>query len=364
MTRLIVAAGGGGDVIAASMLDAALHGPGEPAVILTFAWDRLAADPVPGPRSPADFTGLRPLTANVYAFTAKAEPIPPAGSTFPRLAAELPQTLALVNPRHGAQGIRHQLEELIRYLAPESVDILDVGGDILARGDEPGLRTPLADALTLAACSRIDTPVRLLVAGPGLDGEVPAGELRGLLGRNVLTLAPEHVEPVAAVLEWHSSEVTAMLAATVRGIRGLCEAREGGLPIPLTDEGPTVHEVALDLALGRNRLARALVPTRTLAEAEQLSREICGFSEIDDERDKATWFGTQPRQKIDPETALGQVARFEREARGRNSSHTTFRRLTEALGLHGTQREELRALLVHHSPGQYVAPLWHLSPRA
>ncbi|MFF0445955.1 DUF1152 domain-containing protein [Streptomyces sp. NPDC004609] len=364
MTRLIVAAGGGGDAVAAAMLDAALYGTYEPAVILTYAWDRLLVDPVPGPRSPDDFTGLRTLTPHVQVVTADTEPVPPAGSTLPRLARELPQTITLIDPRHGAQGIAAQLTSLVEHLEPESIDLLDVGGDILAKGGEPTLRSPLADALTLAACCQLDFPVRLLIAGPGLDGEIGAGTLRRLLGRNIVTLAPEHVDPVDGILQWHPSEATAMLAATARGIRGLCEVRDAGLPVPLTDEGPTVHEVDLDNAFTRNRLARATASTTTLAEAEQLSREICGFSEIDYERNKATWLGTQQAQELDPKATLDQVTEFEHQARSRRISHTTFRRLAEALNLHGAQRETLKALLLDSHPEQYAAPLWHIPPTA
>ncbi|MFI6289543.1 DUF1152 domain-containing protein [Streptomyces sp. NPDC051018] len=360
MTRLIVAAGGGGDAVAASMLDAALYGTGEPAVILTYAWDRLLVDPVPGPRSPDDFTGLRPLTPHVPAVTADTEPVAPAGSTLPRLAREIPQTITLIDPRYGAQGIAVQLTSLVEHLEPESIDLLDVGGDILAHGDEPTLRSPLGDALTLAACCQLDAPVRLLVAGPGLDGELPAGTLRPLLGRNILTLAPEHIDPVDGVLEWHPSEATAMLAATARGIRGLCEVRDAGLPVPLTDEGPTVHEVDLDATFTRNRLAHAIAATATLTEAEALSREICGFSEIDYERDKALRLSTRAPAPLDWDAVLSEVAEFEHRARSRHISHTTFRHLTEALNLPGTQRDALKDLLLRTHPEQYAPPLWHI----
>ncbi|MFD9223740.1 DUF1152 domain-containing protein [Streptomyces sp. NPDC060064] len=360
VTRLIVAAGGGGDAVAAAMLDAALYSGESPAVILTYAWDRLLIDPVPGPRGPANFTGLRPLTRSVQAVPADATPVAPAGSTLPRLAAELPHTFALIDPHHGAEGITRQLEELIQYLEPESIDLLDVGGDILARGDEPTLRSPLADALTLAACCQVNAPVRLLVAGPGLDGELSADDLRNRMGPPVMTLTAEHVEPVTSVLEWHPSEATAMLAATAGGVRGLCEVRDAGLPVPLTDEAPTVHEADLDDALNRNALARAILATETLDEAEQHSREVCGYSEIDYERNKASWLGTQPEQRLDPETTLHQLDRFEAEARSRGVTHTTFRRITEALGLGGKQRQDLRALLLSSRPEQYAAPLWHI----
>ncbi len=343
------------------MLDAALYGGESPAVVLTYAWDRLLIDPIPGPRGTANFTGLRPLTRGVQAIPADAAPIAPAGSTLPRLAAELPQTFALIDPHHGAEGMVRQLEELIQYLEPESVDLLDVGGDILAQGDEPTLRSPLADALTLAACCELNFPVRLLVAGPGLDGELPADALRDRLGPVALTLTAEHVTPVNSVLEWHPSEATAMLAATARGARGLCEVRDAGLPVPLTDDGPAVYEVDLDEALNRNQLARAILATENLHQVEQHSREICGFSEIDYERNKASWLSSQPTQKLDLGAVLHELDEFEADARSRGITHTTFRRLTEAFRLSGNQRQGLRALLLSSRPEQYQAPLWRIA---
>ncbi|MEV0259435.1 DUF1152 domain-containing protein [Streptomyces sp. NPDC050732] len=362
MTRLIVAAGGGGDAVAASMVDAALYGDsGSPAVILTYAWDRLLVDPVPGPRGPDDFKGLAPLTRSVWAVPPTARPIAPAGSTLPRLASELPHTFALIDPRHGAEGVAHQITSLVHHLNPESIDLLDVGGDILAKGDEPTLRSPLADALTLSACSQLGACVRLLIAGPGLDGEIPAEDLADRMGPPALTLTSKHIEPISSVLEWHPSEATGMLAAAARGVRGLCEVRDAGLPVPLTDQSATLHEASLDQALHRNELARALLTTKTLTEAEQHSREICGCSEIDYERNKASRRATQPAHKLDPGRTLHRLDEFEAAARRRGITHTTFRRLTEALGFDGKQRQPLRDLLISRRPLQYEAPLWRIS---
>ncbi|CAL9398840.1 DUF1152 domain-containing protein [Streptomyces sp. enrichment culture] len=361
MTRLIVAAGGGGDAVAAAVVDAALYGDGSGrAVIFTYAWDRLLIDPVPGPRRPEDFTGLEPLTPAVWSVPAEARPVAPAGSTLPRLAAELPHRLALIDPGHGVEGVARQLHELIRHLEPESIDLLDVGGDILARGDEPTLKSPLADALTLAACAQVGAPVRLLVAGPGLDGELPVDHVRSVLGPVVHTLTARDVRPFGSVLAWHPSEATGMLAATARGVRGTCEVRDAGLPVPLTDEGPTIHEIDLPEALRRNRLARSLMATTTLDEAESLSREVCGFSEIDYERAKARRLKHQPPATLDAAAVLPRLDRYEADARSRGVTHTTFRRLTEVLNPGGTQREALRRLLISSRPDQYAAPLWSI----
>ncbi|MGX9889829.1 DUF1152 domain-containing protein [Streptomyces sp. NPDC002276] len=342
MTRLIVAAGGGGDAVAAAMLDAALYGDGDQTVILTYAWDRLLIDPIPGPRSTADFTGLEVITPAVRKVPAEARPIAPSGSTLPRLAAELPHTIALIDPRHGTEGVTRQVEELLTHLQPTTIDLLDIGGDVLARGGEPTLKSPLADSLTLTACAQVNAPVRLLVAGPGLDGELSHEDLRDLLGPVIHTLTAKDVEPIASVLEWHPSEATGMLAATARGVRGTCEIRDAALPIPLTDDSPTVHEIDLD-------------------EAEALSRKVCGFSEIDYERNKALWLKEHQPARLDADSVLPQLAQFEAEARSRGITHTTLRHLTEVLNLDGSQRDELRQLLLNSHPEQYAAPLWSIT---
>ena len=149
-----------------------------------------------------------------------------------------------------------------------------------------------------------------------------------------------------------------MLAATARGVRGTCEMRDAGLPVPLTGEGPTVHEVDLDEALTRNQLARSILTTATLGEVEAHSREICGYSEIDYERNKAAWLKGQLPAQLDPAAVLSQLDQFEAETLSRGVTHTTFRRITEALNLNGSLREDLRQLLIHSRPEQYDAPLW------
>ncbi|WP_407555808.1 DUF1152 domain-containing protein [Streptomyces sp. Pv4-95] len=359
---MFVAAGGGGDAVAAAMLDAGLYGGESPATVFTFAWDRLLPDAAPGPRGPEDFTGLRPLTPSVWTVPAEAVPIAPASSTLPGLAAELPHSLALIDPHHGAEGIVRQLEELIRHLDPDSVDLLDVGGDILAQGSESTLRSPLADALTLAACCELNFPVRLLVAGPGLDGELPAEALRDRLGPVALTLTAEHVEPVGSALEWHPSEAAALLAATARGARGLCEVRGDGLPVPLTDEGAAVYEADLEEALDRNELAGAILATENLSEVEQYSRDICGFSEIDQERGAAGRPAGRSVQELDPEVVLRQLDAFESDARARGITHTTFPRLAEAFGLGGKHDPGLKGMLLGRRPERYASPIWRVAP--
>lgn len=152
-TLLVAAAGGGGDVIATAMVQRALseRGGAEPSHYASYCWDRLGIDPLPGPCDPTAFAALKPVGRWNFQVTASTVTRPLAQSHLPQLAAELATPIFLLDPRHGVFGIARQLRELVQLHELDCVALVDVGGGILARGDEPTLRSPLADFLVLAA---------------------------------------------------------------------------------------------------------------------------------------------------------------------------------------------------------------------
>lgn len=360
MTRLYVAAGGGGDALAAAIIHAATSS--EPAYIATFAWDRLLIDPLPGPRGARDFTGLRRLGEHVTAITPDTRPIPPAGSTLPRLAAEIDATLVLLDPTGGATSLRTQLRELTALLDVPRAEVIDVGGDALAHGDEPRLRSPLADALALSACHDLGIPVNVLIAGPGLDGELPEPDVLARAGNDIAArLHQADADRYARVFDWHPSEATALLAAAARGARGTAEVRDSGLPVTLTDHSPDVYRLPLTRALALNAPAQAIQRTTSLDQAEEITRTLCGFSEIDYERAKAARIRLTTPTTI-TEDLDHQARTYERDAAARGIDFLTFRRLAEVLGISAAMTGHLRAHLIATRPAHYLPPIWATRP--
>src|SRR2546423_3770665 len=239
----MVAAGGGGDAIAAAVLANAIPGI-EGVGIATLAWDRLIVDPLPGPRSTADFTGLD-VRDGYFLVTPDTRPLPPAGSTLPRLVAELPLPLVLLDPSGGAVSVRAQLRAAMKHLGADAIRLVDVGGDILGRPGDEGLRSPFADALTTASCSSL--PTRVWIAGPGLDGELSPELVVERTGHRppLLTLSADAWQAFLPILEWHPSEASALLAAASVGLRGRVEIRDAGLPVELNDASAGVYELPL-----------------------------------------------------------------------------------------------------------------------
>jgi hypothetical protein len=331
VTRLLIAAGGGGDAVAAAILHHAIAGDDPDLMIATYAWDRLLVDPLPGPRSPEDFAGLSRVSERSYAVTADSRPVPPAGSTLPRLSADLGIPLIILDPRRGARGLADQVGELAYHLSVEVIELVDVGGDILAYGDERNLRTPLADALVLAACARLSLPVTVAIAGPGVDGELPETLVLSRLASPTpaLQLTSDHVQPYLSILDWHPTEATALVVAAALGIRGTVEIRDAAIAVRLSHVSSQVYAQDGHTAAAASSLTTALADSASLTSAEETVRRICGFSEIDYERTKAKILRT-PTRPTSHEKLGHRLESYSRSARDRGVDYITYRRLAEA----------------------------------
>lgn len=364
MRTLIVAAGGGGDAITG----AALSGPlrlTEQLVVMTFSWDRLLIDPRPGPRTSEDFTGLRELTPGVLEVTESTTPVSPAGSSLPRLAAELPARVLLLDPVRGVAGLAEQIGAAAAFFEIGSIALIDVGGDAITTGQDPGLRSPLADQLALAACVRTGLPTRLLIAGAGLDGEIPgdviAERLAGLDAEHLPNLDGDDISRVRHVFTWHPSEASGLLAAAAAGRRGRVEVRDAGDQVELTDA--TTALLAVDA-----KRAAAITPASDLAEstsldqAEQIIRDATGISEIEYETRKAERLGQ--RQPHQPDAGdLAEVDRYATEARERGADFISVRRLSELLGATTLDTfADLSALLAEHRADAYEPSVYRTTP--
>ncbi|MCQ4195172.1 DUF1152 domain-containing protein [Streptomyces parvulus] len=356
MSDLYVAAGGGGDpvgtLIAARALGGGPAGRSGPPLIATYAWERREVDPTAALLGVDDFEDLaRPAgtgPTGFAAFTPATRVRPPAGSTLPGLARDLPARLLLLDPAAGLAALARQVGAMAAA-AGGRVHVVDVGGDVLTHGDEPGLCSPFGDALTLAACHLAGVPTTVHVAGPGLDGEIEERILLGrLAGSRPLVPGRDAVEAAAAALVWHPSEASALWAAAVQGARGAVRTVRGSA-IRLTDASARLYPLPLDEAVGQNPVARALVEERpaTLRDAAALSHRLTGIHGLAAEPDPAPG----------PSRPAGGTALPGRDealstlrAAAAGAGHVTLRYAARTLGLTWRDIPALRTLLGSGAP--------------
>lgn len=358
---LLVAAGGGGDAITAAALPPVLQ-LAEPPVIMTYSWDRLMIDPLPGPRAATDFVGLRNLAPHILEVVPSTTLIAPAASSLPRLAGDLPARLLLLDPTGGAVGMATQIRAAAEFFGAADIALLDVGGDALTNGDDPGLRSPLADQLSIAACVRTGLTTRLLIAAPGIDGELPPevvlARLHALRAEQLPHLTSSDIEPIRNVFRWHPSEASGLLAAAASGRRGLVEVRDAGDQVILT--ATTTALFAADAkAVLETTPAPRLMASQSLVQAETIVREVTGISEISYETEKARRLRNQPIH-TPAHSDLPVVDGHAREANARGADYISMRRLSELLNIATVDAfTELGRLLAIERPDNYEPSIYH-----
>lgn len=287
--------GGGGDVVGALAVARFCESLGAEARLGGVAWERLPIDPHPGPRPLAEIRGGRHLDGAVIA---DAETTTPEGVPFAesRMAAHLREPVALIDVTRGPAAVARGLEASATELGCDLVILVDVGGDVLAHGDEPDLASPLCDAVMLAALGHVDVPSLLGVVGPGCDGELTADEVLqrvaelATAGAWLETFSVSH--DVASELEAAAAavptEASLQIARCARGEVGTFPIRGGRRQVHLSPIG------ALGLLFD---------PARALEAAVPLARAVADTSSIDEGRDALAALGIRTELDYERERA-------------------------------------------------------------
>jgi hypothetical protein len=259
-------------------------------------WERRAIDPEPGPRRLEELVEAEPLNAAV----ALAGPgtRTASGVTFAesRMAGVLGEPTLLVDPGPGPAAVGAALADAAARLDCDLAVLLDVGGDALATGAEPGLASPLCDAIMLAAAEPLAAAGVTTVGavfGAGCDGELTvaevlerladvaaAGALRGAWG--VTEPAAERLE---AAVEAIPTEASAQALQCARGARGTVPIRGGRRTVERTPIGAVAFYFDAPAALAAAApLARAVRDATGLEEANERLHALGVRTELDLER--------------------------------------------------------------------------------
>jgi len=169
-------------------------------------------------------------------------------------------------------------------------------------------------------------------------------------------LGPDDVAPIEAILRWHPTEATALLAAAALGITGIVDLRRGEDPIPLTPDSPAAWAGPLSGVLQAVELPGLLAHSNTLEQAHDIARAH-SVSELDHEREKAARQTNPPTW--DPETLAERSQQYAREALAQGATLITTRRLAEALSVPGPSTPDLLTWLAS-LPDSARGPLWDL----
>jgi hypothetical protein len=287
--------GGGGDVVGALALTEPLEEMGVEWVLGGVAWERSPIDPRPGPRSLEELRGGEPCGPAAVLTSGDTVTEDGVALSESRMAEHLGQPTLLLDITRGARATAEGIGAAASELGCDRVVMVDVGGDVLAHGDEAGLASPLCDAIMLAAALELGDALGA-VYGPGCDGELTALEVlerAGELGASgallgAWSLTPSACELVEEAAEVVPTEASLQAVRCARGERGTATIRSGRRTVGLTPFGAITF--LFDPALAAETavpLARAVQEADGLEEARLALERLGVGTELDLERARA-----------------------------------------------------------------------------
>ena len=298
---LVIGMGGGGDIVGAmATAEPTRLYDGAAPVLGGLTWERRPFDPVPGPRAVGEIDGAEAVAPGVL-LAGPDTRLRDREVVFAesRMAEFLGQPTVLIDINDGPARVADGLAEAVGALKCDLVVLVDVGGDVVAHGAEPGLRSPLCDAVMLAAGGRLSTsgqPVLLGVFGIGCDAELTTDEVLarlaivasagGLCGARGLT------GPVAdrmeAAMELVSTEASAQAVRAFRGASGPASIRGGTRTVELSSIAALTFYLDVDITINTaGRLAQAVAGAGNLEQANDALNELGVGTELDYEREAA-----------------------------------------------------------------------------
>ena len=293
---LIVGVGGGGDVVGALATARFLEFVGPRFTLSGVSWERVVHDPVPGPRKLSEVRNVAVL--HPFAWMANRDSQTDTGVFFAEslMAAAIGHDVLLIDINGGVKGVVDGLETAIEKLDIDLLVGIDVGGDSLAQGTEPGLRSPLADSIMLAAFTELEKRGRRTlwgVFGYGSDGELTVDEIEtalskiaasgGLLGAWGLT--PKIADELEEVVKTVPTEASAIPLQCFRGASGTKKIRDGDRSLKLTPlTALTFFMAPMKLYETLSRPAQAVRQSSSLEEANDALHAMGIRTELDYER--------------------------------------------------------------------------------
>ena len=304
---LVIGMGGGGDVVGAlGTAEFARIYDGAAPVLGGLAWERRPIDPLPGARTTEEIENARELAPGVL-MAGPRTGVRGRDVLFAesRMAAFLGQPTVLLTLEGGPQAIAAGLRAAAPQLGCDGFVFVDVGGDVLAQGDEPGLRSPLCDAIMLAAADRLATEgeaTLVAIFGLGCDAELTPAEVMARLAsvaregglKAIRGLTEAVAERLERAVDMIPTEASAQAVRAFRGHAGTVTIRGGTRSLELSPVATCTFYLEPRATIAAcGRLARAVAAAESLEAANAALNELGVRTELDLERDAAGSSGSR-----------------------------------------------------------------------
>lgn len=293
-SALVFGIGGSGDVVGSIPTARLLETHGVDVMLGGVAWEPTPYDPQVGPRALDEIENVWRVNDTVGITTGDAATTDGVRFKESIVAEHFDRDVALHDVTRGIGAMRDGIASACDELGVEGVVGVDVGGDVLAMGDESGLRSPLTDAYGLVVLDELECESCLGMFGYGSDGELTLDELEsgiaraarndGYLGAWGLT-GRVRIE-LERLLEKVETEASRLPVQAARGEYGQREIRGGAVSLRVTPPSVVTFYFDPSTVAATSKIATLVRGTETFEESATALREAGITTELDTGRER------------------------------------------------------------------------------
>lgn len=285
---LVLGVGGGGDIMGALPTSGYLNILGVETILGGVSWERIVFDPKPGPRSLDEIINVERISESTAYVDKNSHTSDGVYFQCGNMANFLNERTIIVDVSKGVGDISRGLQETANKLKLDLIVGLDVGGDILASGEEPGL-SPLCDSMMLAALRFLKIPTITAVFAPGCDGELTINELvkrfelvaskSGYLGARGMT--PDDFVKMNKAKRYIETEASFLPLRAWKGKHGIFKIRNETRSVELSILSTLTFYFDTKIVYNLSPIAKALKGVKNFQEANQRLHKLGLTTEYD-----------------------------------------------------------------------------------
>ncbi len=291
---LIVGIGGGGDVVSTIPTARLLELFGVDIVLGGVIWVPVPRDDRPGPRSLDELEQVEPVQERIARVSSDSTTVDGISLAEAKVAKLTGDEVLALDITGGVNPLSRSLDAYCQDTGTDLVIGVDAGGDALAVGDEPGLRSPLTDAIGLAVLADLDCDSLLGVIGFGSDGELTQSELTEAVGTLAAAgallgawgITPRIKTELERILSEVETEASRLPVEAAAGRFGEQRIRDGRRRATVTPMAPITYYFDPSQVANRSKVTELVRGATDVADAADRLSEHGLITEFDLERDR------------------------------------------------------------------------------
>jgi len=301
---LVFGLGGGGDIVSALVAYTYLKKLGYSVDLGAVTWERYIEDPIPGPICREDFRNVSPINdvivevnKNSYAVRGGMIIVPQLIRVL-RVIDEIEKGYSICI-KYGVRGTYEGILDFIVRNKEGKYDLIigvDAGGDVLAKGYEETLSSPLIDTIMLSVLALLKNSgyeAILATIGSGSDGEldqeyvlqriVEISRKGGLI--DIKGIDRESAELLSKVLKHVNTEASRIPFEAFKGYYGTMKIRGGSREVKVTPISAVMFFLDPSIVALDNIVYEDIKETRSLVDAMKVFNDLGIYTEYNFELD-------------------------------------------------------------------------------